>query len=134
MQFKVEQKDREEEIWKEVREIQREQMTNFQTRKKATVERCRKVQLDTEATLLDTQRSKKTERTDLYEQEKRKIGRKYEEKVEAFEERHVQNKANVEKYYQKIGNLAPRSFTLTSTPSRLHIYSVSTLGNYRLSY
>ena len=57
-------------------------MTNFQARKKDTLERCRQIQLDAEAALLDTQKLKNTERTELYEQEKRKILRKYEEKIE----------------------------------------------------
>ena len=78
----MEQKDRESEIWKEVWDIQKEQMENFQTRKKDTIERCRQIQVEAEASVLETQRLKKTERTELCEQEKRKIKRKYDEKVE----------------------------------------------------
>jgi hypothetical protein len=78
----VEQKDRESEIWKEVWDIQKEQMENFQTRKRETIERCRQIQIEAEASVLETQRIKKTERTELCEAEKRKIKRKYEEKVE----------------------------------------------------
>ena len=63
-------------------DIQKEQMENFQTRKKETIERCRQIQIEAEASVLETQRLKKTERTELCEQEKRKIKRKYDEKVE----------------------------------------------------
>jgi len=109
-QFKVEQKDRESEIWKEVWDIQKEQKENFLTRKKETIERCRQIQVEAEASVLETQRHKKAERTELCEQEKRKIKRKYDEKIEEFEERHSHNRESVEKYYHKIGNLAPNAY------------------------
>lgn len=107
-------------------------MENFHARKKDTIERCRQIQVDTESNVLETQRLKEAERNELYEQEKRKIQRKHDEKIEVskqiainerctqvftrfyqqeFEERHEHNRQSVEKYYQKIGNLTPNAYT-----------------------
>ena len=81
-QFKVEQKDREAEIWKEVREIQTEQITNFESRKSETLEKCKAIQLEAEKNVLDTEKVKQKERSELYEQEQLNIERKFEGRVE----------------------------------------------------